>query len=207
MELREYFRIIGRHLTAFIGIILLSLIFTTVFTKMQPISYTASTSFTVNKGSSLRQKDVNYYLFDNYYNVQSAGLFSQTIATWFSSPSLVKEIYEKAGLAVPNVSQKTLAKTFRADRQEPATINVTVTGENKEELNKLINAASSVIQEKTDELGKSSSETVYEMAKFDPIVSENKTNWLLNMIIAIVSGVLVGLIIVFGIEYFKDEKE
>lgn len=207
MELRDYVKIIGRHLGVFITVIVLTVVATVIFVKTQPTSYLASTTFTVNKASSLKQKDINYYLFDNYYNVQSAGLFSQIVGTWFESPSLVKEIYQKAGLPVPDVSQRKLAKTFRTDRQEPATINVTITGTDQAELGKLITAAADVLQEKTDELGKSSNETFYEIAKFTPIVSENKVNWPLDMVIALIAGGLIGLIMVFGIEYFKGGKE
>src|SRR3990167_824099 len=137
MELREYFRIIGRYKIIFWGVVILALAGTILFTKLQPKSYLASTTITVNKASSLKQSQVNYYLFDNYYNVQSSGLFSQIITSWFSSPALVKEIYSKADISLPPVSQKKLAKIFKAVRQEPATINISVTNSNKEEAEKL----------------------------------------------------------------------
>jgi len=204
MELRDYLKIIAKYFKVFIIITVITTVGSAVFTKLQPVSYLASTTFTVNKASSLDQKNVNYYLFDNYYNVQSAGLFSQIVTTWFESPALVKEIYERAGVTVPNVSQKKLGKTFKAVREEPATINVSISGKNKEELSKLITAASTVIQEKTNELGQNS-ESLYELVKFQPIVSDNIPSVPVNTIVGLVVGMLLGAFAALMIAYFKRE--
>lgn len=203
MELREYFKIIGRHKTIFWGLIILTTLAAFIFTKTQPKSYLASTTITVNKSSVLRQSQVNYYLFDNYYNVQSSGLFSQIVASWFSSPALVKEIYTKAEIALPNISQKKLAKTFKTVREEPATINVSIAGTNKEELEKLVSNAAQVMQEKTNELGASDKESIYDIVRFTPIVTENAPNLWLNTIIGLISGMFLGAVLALAIEYFR----
>ena len=205
MELREYFLIIGRYKIIFWGVVILVLAGTILFTKLQPKSYLASTTITVNKASSLKQSQVNYYLFDNYYNVQSSGLFSQIITSWFSSPALVKEIYFKANISLPPISQKKLAKIFKAVRQEPATINVSVTNSNKEEAEKLISAAASVMQDKSNELGRSDRENVYDIVTFSPIVSDASANLWLNVIIGLISGILVGIVLTLGVDYFKRD--
>lgn len=206
MELRDYFKIIGKNLTLFWVVVVLCLVATIGFTELAPTTYTASTTLTINKSSAQKQINTDYYLFDNYYNVQSAGLYSQIVGTWFSSPSLVKTIYENAGIAVPNVSQSSLAKTFKAVREEPSTINVSIVGKNRDELEKLISSATTVIQTETDKLGKNS-ESFYEIAKFNPIVNENIPNVYLNTLIGLVLGLAVGAMLVFGINYFKAGKE
>ena len=205
MELRDYLKIIGKYKIVFWTILILCGLSAMIWTKIQPTSYLASTTFTVNKSSALKQKDVNYYLYDNYYNVQSAGLFSQIVTTWFESPSLVTDVYNKAGITVPNVSQKNLSKTFKAVRTEPATINVSISGTNKDDLTKLLNAAAVVLQEKTDDLNKSG-ENIYDIAKFTPVVSNDSPNLALNTIIGLFAGLLLGIVIILGVEYFKDEK-
>lgn len=205
MELRDYFKIIGKHYIVFIIIVLLCGLFAFIFTKTQKVTYTAQTTVTVNKASSLKQSQANYYLYDNYYNVQSAALFSQIVTTWFSSPSLVKEIYQKAGIEVPNVSQSKLSKTFKAVREEPATITVSITGTNQDQLNKLINAATDVLQTETNNLGKNN-DSFYEIAEFIPITIQNQPNPGQNTLIGLVSGVILGIIVVLGIAYFKREE-
>src|SRR3989304_7622343 len=110
MELREYLRIIGKYQKVFWATVIIVIMAAFLMTKYQPQSFLASTTLTVNKSSSLKQSQVDYYLFDNYYNVQSSGLFSQIVTSWFESPALVKEIYAKAGLDLPSVPQKKLSK-------------------------------------------------------------------------------------------------
>ena len=205
MELRDYFKIIGKYKIVFWTIVILCGISALIWTKVQPQSYLASTTFTVNKASSLQQKDVNYYLYDNYYNIQSAGLFSQIVTTWFSSPALVSEIYAKAGLDSAGITQKNLSRAFKTVRTEPATIDVSISGTNKDDLSKLMTAAGDVLQEQSDALNKSGHD-VYEIVKFTPIVSAEKPNLVLNTLIGLFAGLLLSVILILGVEYFKEEK-
>lgn len=205
MELKEYFKIIGRYGKVFWGLVIITGLAAFLFTKFQPKSYLASTTLTVNKSSSLRQSEVNYYLFDNYYNVQSSGLFSQIVVSWFGSPAVVKEIYDKADVSIPNVSQKKLVKTFKAIREEPATINVSLSGTDKAETEKLINASAALMQEKTNELGRADKENVYDIVKFSPIVTDTTPNLWLNTLIGLLAGAILGAILALSVDYFKRD--
>ena len=206
MELREYFRIIGRYKMVFWTTVVVLTLGAFIYTKVQPKTYLASTALTINKASSLKQSQVNYYLYDNYYNVQSSALFSEIVTSWYSSAAVVEEIYNKAGIPAPNISQKNLAKTFKAGRVEPATLNVSITGANKDDLTKLINASIEVVQVKTNELGRSDTENVYDMITFPPIVNETTPNIWLNTIIGLVAGLFLGAILTLAIEYFRKSS-
>lgn len=203
MELREYFRIISKYKTLFWATVIIVTLAAFFFTKYQPKSYLASTTLTVNKSSAIKQSQTDYYLFDNYYNIQSSGLFSQIVTSWFDSPAVVKEIYAKADLSLPNISQRALSKTFKAIRIEPATINVLVTGQDREQVGKLINAAAVVMQDKTNEFGQQDKENIYDIVKFAPIISDISSNLWLNTLIGLVVGILIGVILSLGIDYFK----
>ena len=203
MELREYFKIIGRHWLVFLLSIIVLTLGTFLYLKMQPKTYLASTTLTVNKASAVKQSQVSYYIYDNYYNVQSSQLFSQIVTSWFSSPSVVSEIYDKAGVVVPDVAQSKLSKTFKALRQEPATINVMLVSANRDDTGKLIDAAATVMQEKTNELARTDKENVYDIVKFNSVVSENITNLKFDLIIAFLVSIMFGAVLALGIEYFK----
>ncbi len=205
MEIRDYFKIFKKYLTLFAVIIILGGASAYFWTKSQPKTFLASTTVTVNKASALAQQDVNYYLYDNYYNVQSAALFSQIVVSWFTSPAFVTEIYEKAGLAVPQIAQNKLGKIFRAVRQEPSTINLSVASANKDEVAKLITAATDVLQEETNKLSKNS-DALYEIAKFKPVVSDNAPNIVLNTLIGLFAGLVISIFLCLGLEYFKEGK-
>lgn len=207
MELREYFEIIGRHKRIFWGVVIIAIVATFIFTKIQPRSYLASTTLTINKSSALKQSETNYYLFDNYYNVQSSGLFSKIVVSWLESPAVVKDIYQKADLTLPNVSQNKLGKTFKAAWAEPATISVSISNPSKEDADKLINAAADVVQEKANELGKSDQENIYDIVKFTPIVTETTPNLYLNLFIGLVAGIILSVIFVLAIDYFQEDNK
>jgi len=203
MELREYFKIIGKYRTLFWAVVILATLLAFIFTKLQSQSYLASSTLTVNKSSVLKQTEVDYYVFDNYYNVQSSGLFSQIVTSWFESPAVVKEIYSKADISLPDVSQRKLSRTFKAIRIEPATIHVSLAGSNRDEVEKLINAAALVMQDKTNELGKSDKESVYDIVKFTPIVSETTADLWLNTLIGLIAGLIGGVILALAVDYFR----
>jgi len=205
MELREYVKIIRKYWIVFWGAIIIVGLAALLYSKLQPKSYLASTTLTVNKASAIKQSQVNYYLYDNYYNVQSSALFSQIVVSWFSSPAVVKDIYEKAHVSLPDISQSNLAKTFKANREEPSTIKVSLVGTNKDETTNLMNAAADVIQENTNELGRQDKENVYDIIKFSPLVTDNSPNIVLNTIIGLIIGIIFGVILAIGIEYFRKE--
>lgn len=205
MELRDYFSLIWRYKYVVLLTVIIATLAAFILTKFSPTTYTASTTVTVNKTNALKQSQVNYYLYDNYYNVQSAGLFSQIVAQWFSSPSFVKEIYQNANLAIPEVSDKALAKVFNAVWVQPATINISTLGTDNEQLNKLITSAIRTTQQETDKLGKNS-DSAYEIASFTPVVIKNQANLKLNTGVGFVSGLILGVVVVLGIAYFRREE-
>jgi len=204
MEIRDYFKIFSRYVLWFVIIVILTGFSAYLWTKNQPQSYLASTTVTVNKASALKQQDVNYYLYDNYYNVQSAALFSQIVVSWFTSPAFVTEIYAKAGVNAPDIAQAKLGKIFKAVRQEPSTINLSVSSGNKEEASKLIAAATDVLQEETNKLSKNS-DSLYEIAKFVPVVSDNKPNVATNTLLGLLAGLVISVFLSLGLEYFRKK--
>lgn len=206
MELREYYKIIKRYWKLFWVVVIVATAFAYIFTKIQPQTYLASTTLTVNKSGAIKQSQTDYYLFDNYYNIQSSALYSQIIVSWFESPAVVKEIYTKANISLPPVSQKKLSKIFKAVREEPATINVTLSGTDKNEIDKLINSAADTMQEKTNEIGKSDKDNIYDIVKFTPVITETTPNLLLNIIIGLISGMILGAILALATAYFREEK-
>jgi capsular polysaccharide biosynthesis protein len=205
MELREYFRIIGRYWKLFWGVVIIFSVGAYLFSAYQPKTYLASTSATVNKGSAVTQSQVNYYLYDNYYNVQSSLYFSQIVVSWFSSPAVIKEVYDKAEVPVPAISQSKLPKMFKTIRQEPATINISTVNASRDDAEKLVNAAAEVMQEKSNELGRTDKENVYDIVKFGTIVTDNKADVALNTIIGLIIGVLLGAVLSLGVEYFRKK--
>ena len=205
MELRDYISIIFRHIWVVVIVIILATLSALFFSRGKATTYTASTTFTVVKNSILKQSQVNYYLYDNYYNIQSANLYAQTVANWFSSPSFTSEVYQKSGITDASLSQKELGNTFTATYQLPTNVNVVITGVDKDTITSLINASGKVVSEKTNQLGQSQ-DAYYEITNFSPVVTENKPSVKMNVVIGFVSGLILGILAALATFYFKREK-
>lgn len=205
MELRDYISIIGRHIWVVIIVIIVTTFSAWFYSRNQVPTYTATNTFTVSKNPVAKQSQTAYYLYDNYYNIQSSDLFAQIVTKWFSAPSFSQEVYQKAGLSAANLSVKELGKSFTATYQIPATVNVSITGENKDTVTTLMNTAPEVIKTKTAELGQGQ-DSYYEISNFTPVVNENKSSQKMNLLIGFVSGIILGILAALGIFYFKREK-
>lgn len=205
MELRDYFSIIGRHIWVVIIVIIAATFSAWFYSRSQVPTYTSTNTFTISKNPLAKQSQTPYYLYDNFYNIQSSDLFAQIVTKWFSAPSFSQEVYQKAGLSAANLSAKDLGKTFIAVYQIPATINVSITSENKDTVTTLMNTAPDVIKEKTAELGQGQ-ENYYEISNFTPVVSVNKTSTKMNIVIGFASGAILGILAALAIFYLKKEK-
>ena len=96
MELFEYHRILRRFVAVVVGVTLLgSLAGFLASAFLQDVVYDTSISFAVNRTS--RQETTDFQ-FDGYYAIQAADLFSKTIVSWFSTPSILLEMYRNAGI-------------------------------------------------------------------------------------------------------------
>ncbi|MGA2666995.1 MAG: Wzz/FepE/Etk N-terminal domain-containing protein [Patescibacteria group bacterium] len=204
MELRQYIRIIGKHWVIFALTVIILTLGTFFYAKYQPKTYLASTTLTVDKESTIKQSQVDFYLYDNYYNVQSAQLFSQIVDSWFNSPSVINDIYNKAGVPIPNIAQGKLPKLIKALLQQPATINVSLVSANRDDAAKLIDAAAAVMQEKTNDMASTDQDSLYQLVKFNSIVTDNPANTTLDTAIALIVSILLGAVLALSVEYFRQ---
>jgi capsular polysaccharide biosynthesis protein len=201
MELRDYIGILKRHFIVFIAIIILTTVAAYAFTKMKPDSYTAQTTITVTNTSNLKQSQVNYYLFDNYYKNQSALLFSQTVSKWYVSDSFLNQVYQKAGIDNANSANS----KFNVGASVTPTLTVSITGKDKSELTNMVNSSVEVVQSETDKINKVS-DSSFTISSFAPTVAQNNPGTKLNTIIGFISGIILGYITIILIAYFKREK-
>ncbi len=151
MELRDYIKIIGRYWITILVITLGLAAVIAIWSEVQPIKYDASATVVVNKPDTVPQRTANYFLYDKYYSIQASSLYADTLTAWLSSASTAKEIYEKAGYPVPNVSIKSLGKIFKPRRLPPVTIDIDVIDTDQSKAQKLADAAVEILNEKTQQ--------------------------------------------------------
>lgn len=205
MDIRDYLKLLRRFWIVIVVIVVLGAAASYFFSRKQPPTYTASNTLTITKTNALKQSEVNFYLFDNYYENQEANIISQTLVGWFSSSSFVQEIYQKAGVDSAHLSMRELSSAFTAVRTDPATITLSINGKDENQVSNLINAAPDVLQTEANNFSKNNNST-YKVFRLNPVIVENKPSLLLNTLIGFAGGVILSLLVIFGIIYFKKEK-
>lgn len=202
MELRDYLKIISKRIWLFISVVVVVLAGTYIFTITQPVTYDGSTLLNVVVKKSADAQS-NYYDYDNYYAIQGSSLFADTIVAWLGDPSNVYDIYSLAGLSKPDISSKNLSKLITAQKKPPASVIVNFNSTDKDKVEKLMNAINEFVVNKT---GTWSKEGLMENLHVDysaPVVIEHKPSILTNMLIGLAAGIVLGLALVFFVDYMK----
>ena len=205
MEIIDYLKIIRRHLTIFISIVVLSTALAFILTKNQPTSYTAATTFTASKSAKINPVEIYDPANKICSGLQLSNRFSEIVTAWFNSPSIVSEIYQQADLKVPNITQDNLAKTFKVFYTPQGVISVTTSGHNPEDLFKLLNNAGIILQNKTTQLSDRDSYN-YQLTEETPVVTQDKSKLGLNTFVGLFSGLILAILTVMMVEYFKKKQ-
>lgn len=204
MELRDYLKIIGKYWLTIVGLTALVTIATIAWSVTQPVKYESSIVIAVNKPNTVPQRNASYFQYDKYYSIQASSLYADTLNAWLSSAGTAKEIYEKAGYAVPDVSIKKLGRIFKARRLPPVTLGVSVVDRDKEKAEKLVTAASQVLEARTEEQRKGDDPDHYFTLINDTIVTaEAKQDVPLNTAIGLIAGLILGFIVAFLRDYLR----
>ncbi len=204
MDLKSYLKILGKNWILIVLIIVLFVGTTALLTARQPLTYSASSSIDISRAER-NQASVNYYQYDNYYSNLSANSISDNAVGWVSSPSIVAEIYKKAGIKLPKGDLKSLGKIFTAKKKTATApvIDISYTSENPEQSSNLINAAANVLKEKVEDYNKSSDSGTFQVNTTAPVVIENEKPYAINLFIAAFAGLLVSLGVAFSREALK----
>lgn len=197
MDLRQYLFVLQRGLGIIIGITLTFTLVVSAFIYFGAQEFDAVTSVTVDRQNSIAQKDANYYLYDNYYGQQSSGLLADTIINWMASPSVVKSIYTRAGVSLPEVRKiSKLGKIFIVRKMPPATVNISVSSDNETRSQLLIQSAVTELKARSLELNKEGNSNRIELHATNVVSAVVKPFWALNLSITILTGLLLGLFVV-----------
>lgn len=204
MDLKAYFRILGKNWILIVIIIVLFVGATLYFTGRQPITYSASASIDISR-SEQKQSAVSYYQYDNYYSSLSANSLSDNVVGWVSSPATVAEIYKKANMDLPKGDLKALGKIFTAKKKvaSAAVIDISYTSESPEQSSNLVNTATNILKDKVEKYNNNSDTGIFQVNLSSPVVIENAKPYAINIFIAAFAGLLISLAVAFGRESLK----
>lgn len=204
MELRDYLAIIGKRIWLFIIVVAIVTLGTYFFIASQPTTYDASSSISVLVKPSAESEA--YYEYDNYYALEANKLLASEVANWFQSPSNIQEIYQKAQLSLPEVKIQKIPKLIDVKTKQPATILIYVHQKEEKMAKGLVEATLDFVKDKIENLVKKGSLKSVDLEIAPVMVVGHQPSVLLNTVIGFVAGLVIGLALVFLVEYLTPQN-
>lgn len=163
-----------------------------LFATTRPDTYTTSLAFTVNR---INKQATTEYQFDGYYALQASDLFAETVVSWFLTPSVIVEMYDRAGLDPQAESLGSLTSRFKIKKYSSQNIVVKFTSLTNEEASKLSDAVVAVVEEKAAALNQSADrKALFEAAGSKPVIVQDSKGTLLAGVVGIVLGTFLSLL-------------
>ena len=201
MELKEYLKIIRKDSKLIIVISIITAVSAFMFSVAQPIEYETSLSLTIVKDKTQTTDDFKY---DGYYALQSSEIMANSIEQWLKSPETVNAIYRRAQVDPEFKNIKSYTKKFIAKKMSPQYVEVRFKSSTTEEAKKISTATIEIINAKVEKLKESSEQEIsFLVSSENPVIVESRTDVILNLIIGLISGMALGVFVVFLRRYFS----
>ena len=195
MELKEYLKIIKKNSKLIIAISIITAVSAFVFSIAQPIEYETSLSLAIIKDKTQTTNDFKY---DGYYALQASEIIADSIEQWLKSPEVVNAIYQKSEIDQDFKSIKSYTKKFTAQKMSPQFVEVKFKSDTREEAEKISAATVKIISTKIENLKETSEQEIsFLINNGDPVIVESKPDAILNLIIGLISGLALGIFVVF----------
>ncbi len=202
MELRDSLALWSRRWGLGLTIILLVVVAAYLWSYLQPTSYTTSISFAVNR---VNKEETVDYQYDGYYALQASDLFSETVVSWLQTPSVLVEIYERAGLSkTPNASISSLTSRFKTKKFAAQNIVVNYSSPTSEEASKLATAMTEAITDRTATANRTAQDkALFEVQAARPVIVKVEANPILIGAVSLIVGMALAVFLVPLVEYLS----
>lgn len=201
MQLKEMIKVILKHIWILVIVLIIFIGGVYYYTKKQPSQF--SGSLTLYTMVDPQKESIEYYDYDNYYAFQSSKNLLDTIASWFSDPAYLNTIYAMADEDLPQTTLKNYAKLFETKKNAPSSLVVSIKSSNHSYVNNLLESAKQFSQNNITQWKQIGVLQNVSIVPSDIFIVEEKANTSLNLILGAISGLIISLLIIFGIEYFK----
>lgn len=201
MELRDYLRVYWSGKWIIIILVVIATATTAVVAATRPVRSGVSVSFAINR---INKETTPDYQFDGYYALQATDLFAQTVTSWFSTPSVLQAVYNKAGLNANIDSAASLTSRFKVKKYSSQNIVVRFTETNDARAAKLASALKSVMEEQASQLNQDASgKSLFAIVGEAPVITPAQPNVLLLSIAAALLSFILGIFLVTARHYLK----
>ena len=184
-----------------ISITVITLVGGAIFTVMKPVYYDTSISFSINR---LNHQTTGEYQYDGYYAIQASDLFSQTVMSWMLTPSVLLEIYSQADIDPQITSLEEISSRFKAKKYSPQNIVISYKERDYSDAEKLSLAITTVVEDKAKQSNTTTdNEALFDVQGTTPVIVERAPILWLNILIALISGLVISSLAAYIIEYLR----
>lgn len=190
MDFKKLYSIIKKNLKfllIFTGIII---ILVEAFFVWQSGGYNVSLSLSVYSKVSQPTQD---YQYDGYWSVKAADEFSNTVSQWVQSPEVVSAVYQKAGV---KPVKPVFSGPIKSQKMAPQYVAAEFQVGKPDDGGKIAKVLVSVLQEKAELASKNSGNVVFTIIGGEPVMVKNQPNFILDGLLALVGGVILGILLV-----------
>lgn len=167
----------------------------------RPVTVDTSVALQVNR---INKQQTQYY-DDSYFGIQASDLFSQTVISWFLTPSVLKEIYDLAEVEPNITSLEGLAKRFSTKKYSPQNIVVRFRERDEATAKKLADAMVTVVQERAQKINTTAdNKALFEITAGQPVTVQTDPQKELAALLGAIVGLGLSVLFVFAREYLRE---
>lgn len=203
MELREYFQITKKNLPLLV--ILSAFCGGLAFFVSQKLPETHTASLTVYVKRQATEPSTDYYTFDGYYSQQAAEKFTETVVGFLKSKDILLTSAKLAGFPTDQESLKQLEDSIKIRQEAPQLVSLKVTQTDAATAKRFCAALAQATTERINLLNQTGDKSIsVDLLNPEPLLVKNAPHPILNTLVGLLSGALLGFLYVFLKEYFAE---
>jgi capsular polysaccharide biosynthesis protein len=201
MELKEYVNIFRKNARAFVITILVVVVAGLLFNFLRPLNYNSILTLNITRIGIQQTPD---YRYDDFYRLQADEKFSDTVVRWLSSPRIATDILNDSKITTSGLSVWSISRFFKAERLSSQVIQVSYVANNSTTAQNISQSVLKIINTETEKLNQDQKEASwFKVLGGNPVVKENKFNWGITFLAALLLGIFFGIWVVMIKHYLE----
>jgi len=201
MELRDYLKVYWKQRVMIGLLVLVSTGTALVVAATRPERTGVSVSFAINRTN---REATTQYQYDGYYALQASDLFAQTVVSWFSTPSVLLEVYQKVNLDPAIQSTANLPSRFSVRKYSAQNIVVKFTERDNQRAEKVADGLKKVMESKASMLNQTSDgKSLFEIVAGVPVVAPATSNLPLIGVVTAILSLAIGMFVAATRHYLR----
>lgn len=170
--------------------------------RLMPPSARVSLAFTIAEQSRQETAD---YSYDGYYSLQASALVADTMISWLSTPSVIKDIYAGAGIAIGDDRAFAEAgRAFRAKKLSSQNVVVSFSAPDAATAAKLAAQTAKILSERAARLALSpKDQSLFLVTPSEPVIADAS----LPPAASAAAGILIGAFLGFAASYYARGRK